>query len=231
MKATIHLDSLEVTCPLGRSLSQTIRVDLSLDIDAGRPATSDTLADTIDYVCLEAQLRFVLEAGRFHLLESAARVILRLVLLPPLPDDTRPAVEAARVSLARLSDTGQASRARVSLSAGVGELSWERETNPWGSVDIIDETRRMGLYRLNIAPGEQIPNHLHRQMREAEMVLSPGLVGWKDDEPPRVLALGEQQHWARGQPHGYKNRSARTGSILCMDSPPFIPSDEVEVAR
>lgn len=229
MMATIHLDALEVACPLGQSLDQRIRVDLSLEIDASRPATSDTLADTIDYVWLESQLRFVLQAGRFHLLESAARVLLRLVLLPPLPDDTRPAVRSAQVSLARLEE-GQP-RARVSLSAVASELSWGREENPWGSVDIIDETRRLGLYRLNVAPGQQIPNHIHRKMREAELVVSPGFVGWKDAEPPEVLPIGTVRHWSRGQPHGYQNRSPRTASILCVDAPPFIPSDEVVVAR
>ena len=125
---------------------------------------------------------------------------------------------------------GQATPA-VELQATARELEYKQEENPWGTVDVIAETRLLGLYRLNVLPQMEIPNHEHHVMREAELILSEGLVGWQQGEQPKALVEGSVFEWAKKQPHGYKNTGVRPGSILCLDSPPFDPTDEVEVPR
>ena len=64
-------------------------------------------------------------------------------------------------------------------------------------------------------------------MREAELVLDPGLLGWKDGQAPRPLSVGKTLEWNKGQRHGYQNASAAPASLLCVDSPPFDPKDEI----
>ena len=82
MKATIHVTDLRVDCLIGclareRLHAQTLRVDLSLDIDHNAASLSDRLDDTWDYGTMARDLTFVLQQGRFYLLEAAAQVLLR----------------------------------------------------------------------------------------------------------------------------------------------------------
>ena len=101
------------------------------------------------------------------------------------------------------------------------ELKYEQELKSWGTVDVVGETGDVGIYRLNIAPGQCLPAHYHQQMREAEFVLDPGLSGqW--DGANHTLMVG-QRFWPRGQHtaiHWIKP------SLLCIDQPTFIPEDE-----
>ncbi len=116
--------------------------------------------------------------------------------------------------------------AQVELGARADEVVFRREQKPWGTVDIVDECRRLGLYRLNVNPGAEIPNHLHRVMTESELVLHPGLAGWIDGSPTRPLEVGERFRWKHDLPHGYRNVGDRCAGLLCIDSPPFDPTDE-----
>ena len=62
-------------------------------------------------------------------------------------------------------------------------------------------------------------------MSESEMVLGDGLLC------QNTAALrGSIRHWPFHVPHVYENPTARYQTILCIDSPPFIPSDELEVS-
>ena len=236
MLAEICVDELMVECLIGcldteRTHAQVVRVDLAVTVDILRPADSDSLRQTWNYAAIAEQVRFVLQQGRFHLLESAARALLRSLLVPPAPDEDRPAAQQAWVSLTKFGVLPGQARPRVRLAGRAEEQRWVQEVKPWGSVDVIDENRRMGLYRLNIAPGCTLPNHIHRTMREAEMVLTSGLVGWASGSPELPLPPGRVQLWRAEQPHGYRNPGAQTASLLCIDAPPFDPADEIEVPR
>jgi len=85
----------------------------------------------------------------------------------------------------------------------------------------------MGLYRLTLLPGTSLPEHHHLRMREAELVLDTGLEGTQDGGPRRALAIGERVTWKAGQKHSYHNTGKTSASLLCMDSPPFDPADEI----
>ena len=234
MNGRICIDELMVDCLIGclaseRIKIQRIRVDLWIELNIQRPADSDDLSKTWNYAALTEQVCFILQSGKFYLLESAGRMLLRYLLLPPAPDEQRPPVLSAGVSLTKFGVLPGTACPRLTLSACADKLRWKTEDKPWGSVDIIDENRRMGLYRLNIAPDGQIPNHVHRRMLECEMVLTGQLHGWQDGSSPRLLRIGERREWVHGQPHGYINRSLKSGSIICLDAPRFDPTDEIEV--
>ena len=95
----------------------------------------------------------------------------------------------------------------------------------FGTVDIVHETRDAGIYRLNVAPGKSIPLHVHRVMHEAEMVLGSGMLC--QGKPVAPLTV---HRWPHGSAHAYHNPTRRTQTILCVDSPPFMPDDEVPVS-
>ena len=66
--------------------------------------------------------------------------------------------------------------------------------------------------------------HVHRAMRESEMVLSEGLLC-----QGRRVSPGTVFHWPLGAAHRYDNPTDRPQTILCVDAPPFIREDEIEV--
>src|SRR6185436_5147719 len=106
---------------------------------------------------------------------------------------------------------------RVASWAEIGH-----EDKPFGTVDVIHETRDAGIYRLNLMPGRGIPLHVHHVMRESEMVLGGGLTC-----QGRAVAPGTVHRWPLGAAHCYHNPSRRVQSILCVDTPPFMPEDEI----
>ncbi len=230
MLTRILLEDLRVNCLIGclaeeRTRMQELGVEVDLWLDAEQAAIRDSLPHTWNYAALAAQVGFVLEHGRFYLLEAAARVLLRLLLLPPAPNEERPPVLRARVALTKFGVLPGVARPTVEL---LGEnVDFATEDKPWGTVNVIAETRHMGLYRLNIGPGEELPNHFHHRMNEAEMALGDGLLSFRGEEPPRALAAGEVLRWRHKEAHGYRNAGPVVHSLLCLDRPPFDPEDEV----
>lgn len=110
-----------------------------------------------------------------------------------------------------------------------GPLGPPDEVEPkwWGSVDVLAETEAAGIYRLNLDPGGRIPTHIHERMDESEYVLTDGLTGWWTGAGPRVLPRGHSVRWPIGLPHGYQNDTTAPQAVLCIDRPPFDPSDEI----
>ena len=100
----------------------------------------------------------------------------------------------------------------------------EYETQPFGTVDILFENEKFGIYLLNIKAGESIPAHMHLQMEEHELVLDEGLMFNGENIEP-----GSSFDWPKGVVHGYNNLSALPATVLCIDCPKFIPEDEIIV--
>jgi dihydroneopterin aldolase len=232
MVTTLRVRDLRVACLIGcleeeRQRTQQLRVDLELTLDASRAARQDRLEHTLDYGALSAELTWILQQGRFYLLEAAARMALRYVLAPTHGGRPRPI--QARLTLSKFGVLPGDAVPSIEVHARADELEYAREDKPWGTVDVIGETRLLGLYRLNVAGHREIPTHVHRVMHESELILSPTLQGWRDGEAPRPLAVGERFDWRHDQPHGYRNVADAPGAILCVDRPPFLPHDEVTV--
>jgi dihydroneopterin aldolase len=226
----IRVEGLEVECVVGvypeeREVSQRLWIDLELGLSLDSAARSERVRDSVDYAALVSQLAFLLDVCRFRMLETAGLTLLRYVLAPPAPGGRRAAVEEARVKLAKPDALTAGAVPSVELFRKSSDFEYAVETKPFGSVDVIHETRHVGIYRLNLAPGGVIPLHVHREMDEAEMVLTGGLLC--QGEP---AALGSIRRWPRETAHIYENPTDVHQSILCVDAPRFIPSDEIEVA-
>lgn len=224
----VRVEGLNVDCVVGlypheRNASQPLHVDMALYLDVRGAANEENVRLTVDYAATAAQVVFLLRACRFRLLETAAETIARYVLMPPAQDEGRAQVQRVEVILRKPGALRGFATPSLSISRTAGFVV-EQETKEWGCVDIVHETKDAGIYRLNIAPGKGIPLHVHRVMRESEMVLGSNLHCQNEPVP-----MGTVHRWPRGAAHRYDNRSDQWQSILCVDVPRFIPDDEIIV--
>lgn len=63
-----------------RTSPQPVVIDVEMDFDGRAAATSDDLADTVDYAGLRDRIVAEVRTSRFHLLERLAARVLELVL-------------------------------------------------------------------------------------------------------------------------------------------------------
>jgi dihydroneopterin aldolase len=69
-----------------RKVEQTLIISVDMAADVARAASTDDLADALDYSAVAATIANVVRAGRFRLIETAAeRVAERLLVDFPLP--------------------------------------------------------------------------------------------------------------------------------------------------
>lgn len=219
------MDCIVGVYPHERDTPQPLTLDVEMELDTAPAGESQRLRRSVDYAATASQLAFLLQSCRFDLLETAAQALTRFLLAPPALGEERARVQAVTLRLAK---------PLALLGKGVPSLEVHRDANdvrlthedkPFGRVDIVAETRDVGIYRLNVAPGGSIPLHVHRVMHECEMVLGEGLL--LSGAP---VAPGTVHRWPHDAPHRYDNPTTRWQSILCVDSPPFMPEDEIEVA-
>ena len=155
-------------------------------------------------------------------------MLARHFLLPFIDSAFGPAATMADVRLTKFDALPEESLASIRTEVSAAELKYDYEQPPWGRVAIISETQDMGLYSLQIAPGETLPLHHHEVMREAEFIMDDGLRLLTLDQAPRDLSAGEVVEWPHKTVHGYQNVSDHWCRVLCIDSPPFIPGDEIQ---
>jgi FolB domain-containing protein len=225
----IRIRGLEVNCVVGvypqeRDTPQPLRLDVELCLDTEPAARSERLRGSVDYAAISAQLAFLLKSFRFRMLETAAHTLCRYLLAPPARGESRAAISRVRLCLEKPGALGGRALPSLQVERDAAWVELSHEEKPFGTVDVIHETRDLGVYRLNLAPGRSISLHVHRVMQEAEMVLSPGL--WCQGKP---VAAGTVHRWPKGAAHCYHNPTRRYQTVLCVDSPPFAPEDEIEV--
>ena len=231
MSATdvISIEGLRIDCVVGvypheRDRPQPLDVDVRLHLDTRRAGESERLAHTIDYTATANQIAFLLHSCRFYMLETAAHVLCRYLLAPPTPGEKRARIQEVSLRLRKPYALAGHGVPSLEVKRDAREVVLEREVKPFGTVDIVAETRRLGVYRLNIGPGRGIPLHEHRKMRESEFVLGRGLLCQE-----KAVGTGATFRWPHGAAHRWDNPTSDWQSVLCVDSPPFIPSDEIEV--
>jgi dihydroneopterin aldolase len=229
MRDRIRIAGLTVDCVVGvypreRGRPQPLVVDLELVLDTQRAAERERLSSTVHYAHVAGQVEFVLRSCRFRLVETAAHALAKLLLLPPPPDTPRARPESVRVRVEKPDALGGRGIPSLEVERDAAWATYGHEVKPFGTVDVIHETRDAGIYRLNVAPGASIPLHVHRHMEESEMVLTSGLL-----VQARPAAVGTVHRWPHGAAHGYHNPTTTTQSILCVDVPPFVEEDEVAV--
>lgn len=225
----VRIEKLAVDCVVGlypheRHASQPLRVDLELVLDTEAAAQRESVHDTADYAATASQVVFLLRSGRFRLLETAAHAIAKLLLAPPPPSEDRARIDEVMVRLTKPGALKGFATPSLEMRRPASWCSLGLEEKAWGTVYVVHETRDAGIYRLNVAPGKGIPLHVHRVMRESEMVLTKGLLCQNESVPP-----GTVHRWPRSAAHRYDNPTDRWQSILCVDLPKFLPEDEIEV--
>jgi dihydroneopterin aldolase len=223
----ITIEGLEVECIIGlydheRERPQRLVVEVAMAVDTEQAAMQDQLIGTVDYEWVSTQIAFILKLGRFRLLETAAQTICRALLLTPVDGESRGQIEAIDLSLRKPSALGGRGVPLLRMRRLASATGLQQETKPFGAVDIIYENSDVGFYRLQIHPGRGIGLHVHRQMHEAELVLSTGL-----HCQGSLAAAGSVRQWPHGLSHHYDNPTDRTQSLLCVDRPPFVETDEI----
>lgn len=63
-----------------REIRQRVAIDLEMFVDLRRAAASDAIADTLNYKAVAKRVLAFVEASRFHLVETLAEQVARLVL-------------------------------------------------------------------------------------------------------------------------------------------------------
>jgi len=225
----LSLRGMRFDCIVGlfdfeRNTPQPVELDVTLELDTRAAARQGRLASTVDYARLLGELRFILVAGRFRLLESAAEALAAWLLAPPSPDVPRPQVEGVEVRLSKLVALSGAAVPTLQIHRDYRDYSTPSEVKSFGQVEVIFETRECGVYRERIKPRTVLPTHVHQHLDESELVLGDGL--WLQGAP---VAAGLAHSWPRGFPHRYENVTDIEQSFLCIDRPAFIATDEVEV--
>ncbi len=225
----VRISGLQVDCVVGlypheRNASQPLIVDIEMVLDTEEAARTESVGRTVDYGAMAAQLVFLLRSSRFRLLETAGHALANYLLAPPAPGERRAQVQEVCVRLTKPGALRGFATPCLEIRRPARWASLGHEDKPWGTVDVVHETKDAGIYRLNIAPGKGIPLHIHKVMRESEMVLSAGLLCQGKETAP-----GTVHRWPRGAAHRYDNPTDEWQSILCVDQPRFLPEDEIEV--
>jgi FolB domain-containing protein len=226
----ISIENLQVHCIIGmfteeRTDSQPVVVNLRLGLSTRNAGRNEDLRGTVDYHALGGQVKFLLSTCRFRLIETAAETLAAYLLAPPALGERRSAVQRAVVEVHKPRAMPAPTTARLIIERDAAMFVPKIEAKSFGTVDVIFETPDWGIYRLNVAPGKEIPLHVHKKMREHELVLTSGLVA-----RGQSLYPGTAFHWPHGAAHHYLNPTTEHQTILCVDSPPFIPEDEVEAS-
>jgi FolB domain-containing protein len=225
----LSLRAMRFDCIVGlfgheRNMPQPIELDVTLHFDFRDAAKNSKLVQTLDYARVLGELRFIMVAARFRLLESAVEAAAAWLLLPPSADVPRPQVERVDVKLTKLVALSGAALPTVEISRDRSDYAYVTETKSFGFVDIVFETKECGLYRERIHSKTVLPTHVHYHLDESELVLGEGLL--LQNAP---VVAGTAHTWPRGFPHRYENPTEIEQSFLCIDRPAFIPNDEVEV--
>ncbi len=225
----LSLRGMRFDCIVGlfdyeRNTPQPVELDVTLHFDTREAARNGRLVQTVDYARLLGELRFILMASRFRLLESAAEAVAAWVLAVPSADVPRPPVEEVDVRISKLVALSGAAVPTLEIRRKRADFPLKSEVKSFGHVDVVFETRECGVYRERISPKTVLPTHVHHHLDESELVLGTGFL--LQGEP---VAAGLAHTWPRGFPHRYENTTDIEQSFLCIDRPAFIPTDEVEV--
>ncbi len=177
----------------------------------------DITQDELDAHRLRDEIRFLADVCPFANASELAALAAAWLLIEPSEDVPR--AKPSRVAVRVAGEGGS-----VDVARDRRDMHFTVEEKEWGAVDIVFEGKAFGAYRLRVASGRAIPTHVHRIMRESELVLSDGMLLQR--MPARA---GHRSHWPHGYAHRYDNLTHIERAILCVDLPRFIPDDEIEM--
>ncbi len=175
----IRIAGIPVVAILGvlaheRRRAQSLKLDLELELDLEMAAASCDLELTVDYGRLGAAGAFVLEAGGFRLLETAALALCHLLLAPPFAGLGH--AKAATVALAKPEALGGAGTPSVVMRRTAAQLKMPREAKGEGRFDRLFECADAGVYRLHKWPSGQGAPVLPAYLSHRDFSLGPETV-------------------------------------------------------
>ncbi|MCP3059146.1 dihydroneopterin aldolase [Myxococcus sp. K38C18041901] len=221
----IELRGLTVDCIVGvynreRVLAQPLRLDVALFLDTRNAATGGRLAHTVNYGRLAGELRFLLEACRFELLESAVEAVSRYLLVPPTEDVPRAQVQAATVRVIKPLALGGLALPSLQVHRTAAQMSYASEERSFGRLDVIHEGAGYGVHRLRVKPGGSLPASADATVEASDLVLGPGLL--MQGQP---VARGMAFHDAQAVARRYDNPSAQEQTVLRVYRPRVMTSE------
>jgi dihydroneopterin aldolase len=220
----VCIQGLKLECVVGvrpdeREREQPVRLDLELGLDLRAAGRSGRIGDTCDYDRVANEVAALLRFRRYRLIEAAVEETAAMLL------GVHPQLQSVLVSLEKPNGLDiRAACASVSISRRREDFPRRIESKAFGHVEVLLETRDAGLYLLHVDPGQSIPRHHHRVMRELEWLVAGEL-----HQDGRTLLPIQPVAWKLGQPHSYENHGVKPATLFCCDCPPFIPQDEIEV--
>lgn len=223
----ISINGMQVPCFIGihrheRHERQTLLIDLDMHLKTARAGDEANLGKSVDYSKIHGELKFLLEACHFRLLETAAQALCAYLLADPVADRDQAVVEAVRLKLRKPSALKSEAVPGLTVFRTREDVEIGLEINDFGKVDLIHESSDCGIYRLRIPAGGNIPVHYHEVMAEGEMALSDGLL-----LQGKPLTQGLAHFWPLNFVHKYENPTDIERTILCVNRPSFIKEDEI----
>lgn len=159
----IDLVDLKLDCILGvldreQRVEQPLEGEISMWLDLDRSGHTGHLYETVNYANVAAWASFITRHGRFRLLESISVAVLRLILLPPAPQEQRPRVQRASIQLRKPTILGELATPGTRFKR---EHTWaEVDTiSPATGIDVevLVDTGRSAAWRIHVAPGTDWP--------------------------------------------------------------------------
>ena len=143
--AGMHLECIVGIHPHERITTQPLNIDVELHFERRPNQFGESLADSVDYSVVAGQVAFVLEVGKFQLLETAAEALCHLLLAPSPPDrpSRRPASVGIRIQKPRA--LNGLAEPWISIVRHASEMEYGKEVNHFGEVDIWHENDDNGL--------------------------------------------------------------------------------------
>jgi dihydroneopterin aldolase len=112
----LAIEGIRFRCVIGvtdreREILQEIVAALHVKVDFAKAAASDSIGDTVDYRALTRRLIAAGESSRFHLVETLAAHLVRVIL------DDFPSVQAVRVEVEKSGALSAARSVRAMVAA------------------------------------------------------------------------------------------------------------------
>ncbi|MBZ4372184.1 dihydroneopterin aldolase [Corallococcus sp. AS-1-6] len=202
-----------------RVTPQPLRLDVALFLDARQAAVGGRLANTVHYGRLAGELRFLLDACRFELLESAAEAVCRYLLAPPTDAAPHAPLHAATVRVTKPEALTGWAIPSLQVHRTAAEMVYRTDAKPFGHVDVIHEGATYGVYRLRVDPGGGIPARADGHTEGMELVLGAGLV-LQGQPVGRGMAFSGPEVFG----HGYDNPTATEQTVLGVYRPRLVLS-------
>jgi dihydroneopterin aldolase len=213
----LSIRGLETECVVGvypheRDRPQPLSIDIDLSVDTESAARSGKLSRTVDYDATARVVVFLLQSCRFGLLETAAHALASYLLAPPGAGERRALISAVRIDLTKPQALPGNAVARLTVERDASWVEIRHESRPFGSVDVIHESREARIVRLDVAPRQQARLPHVEAADRSELALSPGL----------SLDGVAMLRGTRRSPAGARtvqNPSRRWQTLLCVESP------------